>query len=543
MRAAPFRDSAPLLRAIGIAALAILATALLALLSLGGSPRERTVYLTAGPGGPQALELPFAAFDAVAIDRIDGAGSAAVPDRTTRLARYRADQLTLDGGGPFVRAPIDPMPPGTRLAVTFDRPYSGFWSSVRLVPEARTAGWQPVWLALATLASGLVLAALLASVLAAIRFRQRFILWYSVLTLGMFVEMWCTAALIGGIVPLSMAAMALVLKAGHTMIVVGAVYFTAHFLERFALSPAMRIALRIVGALMPAVFALQLLGFPVAEPVFYATFLPPCLVLSAAIAMALTRGSRWARYQAVGWLPPIAVATGMGVFGVTGWDIVPHGPFVLIGVILFEIFVTAIGVIDRLVSVRREAKDSALLAKRDPLTGLYNRRVLERDLGTYLADGYTQCALVDLDLFRQANEQFGPAIGDAVLRASAKAIRACPDAVGFRIRGDEFVMLLRTGDRGEAAERCRQAIATAIAADVSQIARPITASMGVVDLSELEDRDAVEFVDIYAQADALLYRAKARRGNRSLFEPFRIAPPPAKGAEVVPLPTPQSAAR
>ena len=86
------------------------------------------------------------------------------------------------------------------------------------------------------------------------------------------------------------------------------------------------------------------------------------------------------------------------------------------------------------------------LAMEDPLTGLPNRRHIEKTLAACLAAGAAPLcvALVDVDRFKQVNDDHSHTVGDAVLKAIAAllqgAVREC-DVVG-RLGGDEFVLML-----------------------------------------------------------------------------------------------------
>lgn len=85
----------------------------------------------------------------------------------------------------------------------------------------------------------------------------------------------------------------------------------------------------------------------------------------------------------------------------------------------------------------------------DPLTGLLNRRAMERDLGRELAlaarHGHKVSMVIgDLDGLKTINDTFGHAAGDEALCSLAAAVQSALRAgdAGYRIGGDEFVMLL-----------------------------------------------------------------------------------------------------
>jgi diguanylate cyclase (GGDEF)-like protein len=109
-----------------------------------------------------------------------------------------------------------------------------------------------------------------------------------------------------------------------------------------------------------------------------------------------------------------------------------------------------------------EHRRMALLSESDPLTGLRNRRSLERTMPDLLASGAPLVVgVVDLDGFKQVNDQLGYARGDAVIREVADLLEGMcrrGDLV-VRLGGDEFVLVLREIDAQGAArvfERVRK---------------------------------------------------------------------------------------
>ncbi|OSQ38910.1 GGDEF domain-containing protein [Thalassospira mesophila] len=90
------------------------------------------------------------------------------------------------------------------------------------------------------------------------------------------------------------------------------------------------------------------------------------------------------------------------------------------------------------------------LVDMDELTGLYNRRGFTRQLKQALASGErhthpTQVIIADLDGFKQTNDQYGHAAGDAILRHFARLIQKQLRGADFaaRLGGDEFAVVLR----------------------------------------------------------------------------------------------------
>src|SRR4051812_31479515 len=155
-----------------------------------------------------------------------------------------------------------------------------------------------------------------------------------------------------------------------------------------------------------------------------------------------------------------------------------------------------------------------LLAKRamiDGLTGLWNRACFEQRLATELSlagrtDRPVACALIDLDHFKQVNDNHGHPFGDEVLRTIAQVVvDACRhEDVVCRYGGEELVLLMpnTTAEQAlELAERVRAAVAATPFTTARGPAK-VTCSIGVAD--GLDGRGAA-MVDL---ADKALYRAK-----------------------------------
>lgn len=141
---------------------------------------------------------------------------------------------------------------------------------------------------------------------------------------------------------------------------------------------------------------------------------------------------------------------------------------------------------------------------RDELTGLANRRTLDRVLPR-AASG--SVVMVDLDHFRDVNDRFGHAAGDAVLVAFAKVLITQVRAVDTicRIGGEEFALVLTDADaRGavELVDRIR-------AAWTAATPQPLTFSAGVAAVGDDGATAAL------LEADRALHAAKARGSDRT----------------------------
>ena len=152
----------------------------------------------------------------------------------------------------------------------------------------------------------------------------------------------------------------------------------------------------------------------------------------------------------------------------------------------------------------------------DPLTGLRNRRELERRLGHEAGAVPAQVALIylDLDRFKTLNDTLGHAAGDSALRHVAGILEAAirVQDIAARIGGEEFAVWMPHTPlaRGlEVAERIRRAVETS-EWHWNGTRYPFTASCGVAGYpASVSDVD-----NLRSAADAALYRAKQAGRNR-----------------------------
>lgn len=165
--------------------------------------------------------------------------------------------------------------------------------------------------------------------------------------------------------------------------------------------------------------------------------------------------------------------------------------------------------------LERRLAEVELLADRDPLLPVLNRRAFVRELGRALAVArrYGDAAsllYLDMDGLKRINDAHGHAAGDAALAAVAATlvdhVRES-DVVG-RLGGDEFAVLLARAPLGEAqvkAASLAQAVADApLVFEARAIA--LSVSVGVRSL----DPDATP-AELLAQADAAMYLVKGAR--------------------------------
>jgi two-component system cell cycle response regulator len=171
-------------------------------------------------------------------------------------------------------------------------------------------------------------------------------------------------------------------------------------------------------------------------------------------------------------------------------------------------------------STKAEKEQLATLAITDPLTHLPNRRALvdrltievdrARRYGTVVT-----LLMIDIDHFKSVNDNYGHLAGDDALRDLAVILQGAIRTVDVAARygGEEFVVVLpETGPEGAVAfaERVRERVASHAFVAAGAPLR-LTASIGVATFPG-ERVSSIE--ELFAEADAALYRAKAAGRNR-----------------------------
>jgi diguanylate cyclase (GGDEF)-like protein len=150
------------------------------------------------------------------------------------------------------------------------------------------------------------------------------------------------------------------------------------------------------------------------------------------------------------------------------------------------------------------------LSNEDALTGLANRRRWDEAMAAACAGADPVAViLVDVDRFKQVNDRYGHAGGDAALREVAalliRHVRA--DDVVARLGGDEFAVLVTGADEVQAAQLAERLRAGAVALQPPGFAPgDVTLSLGVAAASTAPEPER-----LMSAADAQLYRAKTTR--------------------------------
>ena len=197
-----------------------------------------------------------------------------------------------------------------------------------------------------------------------------------------------------------------------------------------------------------------------------------------------------------------------------------------------ELVVQSVALGSRIRSLRRaqqelhaRADSLATQAETDPLTGVSNRRGLQRRAERQFATGAPQALLLlDLDRFKPINDRFGHHAGDRVLIELARRLRSELSGVDTvaRLGGDEFVVLVSgETDRGALSAMAHR-MGEQLRAPVEYEGRSlmVTASIGIARFP----KDGRDLAGLLRAADAAMYHSKQQRHSDFAF-PEDMHPP------------------
>jgi len=163
----------------------------------------------------------------------------------------------------------------------------------------------------------------------------------------------------------------------------------------------------------------------------------------------------------------------------------------------------------------RQRERLQALATRDPLTGAYNRRAMDHELGLAIEAHRRHgtnfaLLLLDLDHFKRINDLFGHEAGDTVLIEFTRLLQRHFRKLDriYRLGGEEFVVLLSGAEAASLGTVC-ESVRSKVAALLVCRDEIVTVSIGAAAL-----RGGETAVQWMSRTDGALYRAKANGRNR-----------------------------
>lgn len=170
-------------------------------------------------------------------------------------------------------------------------------------------------------------------------------------------------------------------------------------------------------------------------------------------------------------------------------------------------------------TIKNELESAKIEAITDPLTKLLNRQGLKKMFDAYVRgtpEVKLSAAMVDIDHFKQFNDDYGHLIGDVILRRIAKLLLEVLDNNGeaFRYGGEEFLILIPDTDLAAAIEmvesiRARVEKLRFVSAKTKERLPKLTISAGVTQFRAGEQMDS-----LISRADDALYTAKNAGRNQ-----------------------------
>ena len=212
---------------------------------------------------------------------------------------------------------------------------------------------------------------------------------------------------------------------------------------------------------------------------------------------------------------------GVATTGLSVWGWLPFTPMSYhafeLGVII-EATLLALALAYQMRHYQQTSRQAEQLARIDPLTGLYNRRAFMELAGPSWStaergDRQLSLIMLDIDHFKQINDQHGHEVGDRALAELARQISPLTRLGDILARwgGEEFVLMLPETDLAQAcilAERMRHSI-SAVRLPIKHDFIVFTASFGVAERAR-----GMSLEDLINTADMHLYEAKRQGRNR-----------------------------
>jgi diguanylate cyclase (GGDEF)-like protein len=193
--------------------------------------------------------------------------------------------------------------------------------------------------------------------------------------------------------------------------------------------------------------------------------------------------------------------------------------------LLASIFCEQITISISYIKLQEKLRDQSNL---DPLTGLYNRRYMEETLAARLSDlkkqpGSLSIMMIDVDHFKNFNDNHGHDAGDAILISLSELIRKHVRTFDFACRfgGEEFIVILPRTPKQSAIERAKQLHERVRQLRVKHntvLLDAVTISIGIATYPE----DGEDMLKLIKAADLALYQAKNTGRDKTVIYDFEL---------------------
>ncbi len=175
--------------------------------------------------------------------------------------------------------------------------------------------------------------------------------------------------------------------------------------------------------------------------------------------------------------------------------------------------------VDDIVASAKERQNLEILASTDIMTGILNRGSGERKVIDAMTNNKTgMLCILDVDRFKEFNDDFGHDVGDMVLRGIADVLKSTfrDEDIIFRLGGDEYVVYVMNLNDEEAGRTVMGRVFQEIAKlDIPELGdRKVYVSAGAVFYREGEKRS---FEELYKLADSGVYESKKEKGSALNF--------------------------
>ena len=300
---------------------------------------------------PRHLLSRRSALQAVHLLAIDGDGS-------LRRASFSPGQLQTALAGGYFELPLSDVTRHTRqVIVAFDRPTHRMVLEQAHLASADSAPATRHLLLLAGLC-GMLMMPLVFNMAFYRVLREPFVLWHAALAVSLLLSSLLTSELAPVLLDLPAMTLSWMATLVFGMTIASGVMFTVSFVEPEHMRPGLRRALPYcaITALALSAFhaAFPYVARPVQSVLYTAAFGPILLIVLWTLVDALRRGSRAARFQAVGWAPLLVVGLIRLVTGVVpGLTSNDAETLFHIGCV-FEVLSTAMGVADRFMTLKHQ---------------------------------------------------------------------------------------------------------------------------------------------------------------------------------------------